>query len=200
MRSILGTCLIGFLAFLFLTTAVAQLDVDRPPPDIEGLLERAGVQQPTPNQPLVTRTTPSCNVYEGKLKEACEQALGARFVYESARLDHRRRSFEWSLSANKVIFAVVVVLVFAGLLLAAVQFASGMGYRLGRRDDLAAAEPPPDKVDKAAPLGSMEIELGLDRLKVTSSVLGVIILALSMGFFYLYVLYVYPITQVGTGS
>jgi hypothetical protein len=40
------------------------------------------------------------------------------------------------------------------------------------------------------------LEISTTGLKVSSSVLGVVILAMSMAFFYLYTRYVYPIQEV----
>lgn len=57
----------------------------------------------------------------------------------------------------------------------------------------ATAEPPkPDKKDDAT-----SFELSLSGIKISSSVIGLIVLAMSMGFFYLYLKYVYPVQEVG---
>lgn len=40
------------------------------------------------------------------------------------------------------------------------------------------------------------VELSTSGIKVSSPVLGVIILALSLAFFYLYLVYVYPIKEI----
>jgi len=41
-----------------------------------------------------------------------------------------------------------------------------------------------------------QLELGQTGLKVSSPVLGVIILVISLAFFYLYLVYVYPIGEL----
>ena len=68
-------------------------------------------------------------------------------------------------------FSVVLTLVFAGLVFAALQFRRGMRT-------------------------TTEIEFSMSGVKVSSPVLGVVILAVSMAFFYLYARYVYPIQEV----
>jgi hypothetical protein len=72
--------------------------------------------------------------------------------------------------------------VVAGVYLAWVQF----------RHDLDRTD---IKGEVQAPQGH-ELELSTSGLKVSSPVLGVIILALSLAFFYLYLIYVYPIVEI----
>jgi hypothetical protein len=75
---------------------------------------------------------------------------------------------------------VVIVLVLAGIYFAAVQFHYGMKHR---KPGEAGEE-------------STEFVVSLKSLKVKSPVLGVIILVISLVFFYLYLVYVYPIVNV----
>jgi len=96
-------------------------------------------------------------------------------IMESNR--HQRRVFQWQLFSSKIIFVIVLVLVAAGIYFAAVQFHHGL--RSGRTGT-----------------DSTEIEASLKGIKVSSPVLGVIILTLSLAFFYLYLVYVYPIEFV----
>ncbi len=82
----------------------------------------------------------------------------------------------------RIIFFVVLFLVFMGIYFAWIQF---------RRDMLiarAASAAPDDK--------QHSLELSTTGIKVSSPVLGVIILALSLAFFYLYLAYVYPVKEI----
>jgi hypothetical protein len=80
-----------------------------------------------------------------------------------------------------VIFVVVLLLVLAGIYFAAIQFHAG----LRRRDAADPAHPE-----------ETELSLSLKEVKVRSPVLGVIILTISLAFFYLYLVHVYPIRNV----
>jgi hypothetical protein len=51
------------------------------------------------------------------------------------------------------------------------------------------------QVHIVVPDGGTSLELSTTGLKVSSPVLGVVILALSLGFFYLYLVYAYPIQE-----
>lgn len=107
------------------------------------------------------------------------EAMGAYYRYRSSGLEHRRRVFEWQLFSSKLIFATVLMLVGAGMAFAAIQFRAGL-----RRA-------PDDKAQETT-----EVNLSATSVKVSSPVLGVIILVISLAFFYLYLVYVYPISEI----
>lgn len=93
-------------------------------------------------------------------------------------LDYNRRVFEWQMVSTKVSFWVVIGLVGIGVFFAAIQFRRAMGAT-GAGENMTT-----------------DIEISGNGLKVSSPVLGVVILAISLGFFYLYLRHVYPIEHV----
>lgn len=99
------------------------------------------------------------------------------YVYKAAGLRYRSRVFEWQLFSSRIIFATVILLVASGIVFAAIQF------RAGLKRPRAAAD-------------ATQIDLSAGSVKVSSPVLGVIILVISLAFFYLYLVYVYPISEV----
>jgi hypothetical protein len=113
------------------------------------------------------------------------QALRAMYVSHEAGFAHRTRVFEWQLFSARLIFATVLLLVATGMVFAAIQFRAG--FR-GTGPDAAAAAPR----DIAT-----QVELAATSVKVSSPVLGVVILVISLAFFYLYLVYVYPIAEIG---
>ena len=121
------------------------------------------------------------------------ESVRAYYEYRVDGFRHRRGVFAWQLASSKVIFVVVVLLVLSGVYFSGVQFHTTLrAMKLAaeaRAGGDAAAGPGPDA------LGG-EIEAGLDRFKVRSPVLGVIILALSFLFFYLYIVHVHPIQEI----
>lgn len=116
-------------------------------------------------------------------------AMQGYYTYMANGYSYRSRVFEWQLLSSRVIFAVVLALVGAGLYFAAIQF------RLAMR---ASARPP--GAQSTAPESGMSLETKLEvsatGVSVNSSVMGLIILVLSLAFFYLYLVFVYPITDV----
>lgn len=99
------------------------------------------------------------------------------YAYRSSGYQHRRHVFEWQLYSSKIIFYVVIFLVSMGLFFSGVQFYAA--YKKNFADPKVT-----------------ELSASAEGIKVSSSVLGVIILILSLLFFYLYLVYVYPISEI----
>jgi hypothetical protein len=107
----------------------------------------------------------------------------------------RQKAFEWQHFSTKVIFWSVLGVVVLGLGLSCVQFAFAYyappWSRRKRMKKGSANERPTEPRESVT-----TIEVSTNAFKITSSVLGVIILALSIIFFFLYLKFVYPITEV----
>jgi len=103
------------------------------------------------------------------------EAWKAYYEYKIEGFDHRHRSFEWQLVSSKIIFFTVLVLVIVGIIFSGIQFKKAMKEGIS---ETTTAE--------VSPTG----------LKFSSSVLGVIILFISLMFFYLYLIYIYPISEI----
>ena len=115
-------------------------------------------------------------------RQAFLRAMAEYYSYRASGLQHRRSVFEWQLLSSKVTFVTVLLLVGAGIVFAAVQFSAGLARRVGQETS-----------DKET---ATQLELATTGIKVTSPVLGVIILIISLAFFYLYLVYVYPISEL----
>jgi hypothetical protein len=151
----------------------AQSQIDRvtikPPAVVQPALPSPEEIVKATKPPLAVVT--ECQYPDADTQTDCIAAVRENYRYNVAALQHRRASFEWSLTASEIMFFMVLVMVLAGLVFAAVQFRS-------------SAPTPTD------------LEISTSGLKVSSSVLGVVILAMSMAFFYVYTRYVYPIQEV----
>lgn len=110
-----------------------------------------------------------------------QASLQAYYDYRTSGLEHRRQVFKWQLFSAKLIFGVVVFLVLAGIAFAWLQFKAGL-----------------DTTDSGGEMEktATEFEASSDGIKVSSPVLGVIILVISLAFFYLYLVHVYPIEDI----
>jgi hypothetical protein len=94
----------------------------------------------------------------------------AYWKYQRDAIEHTRKVYAWQHISSIIIFYVVIFLVLVGVLFSWLQFKAA-AYK---------AE-------------SEELDASMKGVKITSSTLGVVILVLSMCFFYLYLRYVYPI-------
>ena len=109
-------------------------------------------------------------------------ALREYYTYRIEGLQHRSDVFEWQLFSSKLIFVAVLALVLAGIYFAAVQFHTGL-VRKGKANVAESEE-------------RTELVASVKGVKVSSPVLGVVILVISLAFFYLYLVYVYPIQEI----
>lgn len=130
-------------------------------------------------------------------KDVCWKAYRASLDYYETGLTHRTKVFEWQHTSTILIFWVVVTLVGAGLFFAWLQFRAALRPRPSKPSspDAPDVKGTVEMVVTAAS-GVSTVEIGKDGFKVSSPVLGVIILALSLAFFYLYLVYAYPISEL----
>lgn len=126
------------------------------------------------SDPTATRPIDCTSGIPPELLEKCIAAHESYFDHYIERLAHRGDVFAWQHVSTMIIFAVVIGLVVAGIWFAWKQF----------------------EQDRDKPPTESTLELTSKGLKITSSVLGLIILTLSLGFFYLYLVYVYPIQEI----
>lgn len=111
-------------------------------------------------------------------REAQRRAFEAYYDYRRHGFEHRRRVFEWQYYSSVAIFVLVVSLVTIGMYFSWMQFKQAeRSGRSGHDTDTT-------------------LELSAKGVKVSSPILGVIILTISLAFLYLYLVYVYPIEEI----
>jgi hypothetical protein len=121
-------------------------------------------------------------------------------------MHHRWRSFDFQYEASIIIFILVIVIVLTGIVFSGIQFRYTLKHLNLKEKILDAAKQAdeakqPDAVTPGAiDLLKTDLAIGKDGIKVNSSVLGVIILVISIAFFYLYLIYVYPINYIASGD
>jgi len=110
-------------------------------------------------------------------RDAYNRSMQKFYDYRSSGYEHRKRVFEWQLFSSKIIFYVVVFLLIVGLFFSGVQFYAA--YKNNFKNEKVT-----------------ELSASATGVKISSSILGVIVLIISLLFFYLYLVYVYPITEI----
>lgn len=128
---------------------------------------------------------------EKDVHDACLSALKENFTYESERLKHRKWVFRFQLVATNISFVIVIVMVAFGLRFAYVQFSREFPRVLPATAAIDLGGRAENNISTTT-----DIEVSLARVKISSSILGVVILGLAMGFFYLYIRFVFPIQGV----
>jgi hypothetical protein len=152
-------------------------------PTLEERKRRLGSLQPGADQDLALPEAPDPHGITEETAQRYQDTLRAYYAYRQRGYEHRLRVFEWQFLSSKIIFVVVLVLVFAGIYFAAIQFHAGLRGRGPTREGKATDE-------------TTEFVFSLKEFKMRSPVLGVIVLTLSLAFFYLYLVFVYPIENV----
>ena len=102
-------------------------------------------------------------------------------TYQSEVIDHRSKTYNWQLLSSKITFFLVVFIVLSGLVFSAMQFYVTVQSAQRLKAPLV--------------LNDSNIKVSGEGIEITSSILGVIILGLSIVFFFLYIKYVYPIKE-----
>jgi len=124
---------------------------------------------------------------------------------------YTRSIFDHQSAYTLIIFIVVNLLVLAGLYFAWVQFnatlhlsrhirsapAKSLSAGSGSGDKSVAEASPPPALRDPGPWTNQQLKLGPDGVAISSSFIGLIILGFSMGFYLMYLQYVYPIRVAG---
>lgn len=123
----------------------------------------------------------------------------AKLKYDMESLDHRHRVFEWQLSSSKYIFIVVNIIVLVGLMLSVWQFYLPI-YKMNKmiKPNGIAKEVTQTVIadDQNNETQVSTIKLGKDGVEITSPVIGLLILVISIAFFFMYIHYVYPVSEI----
>jgi hypothetical protein len=155
-----------------------------------------------------------CQPYIGEARTACEQNVKAEFDHQRWRMEYTQKAFEAHHVYTLFVFILVCALVVLGMWLSFEEFrrASRRPAAPTRRgpdasrapggsgkEDAKSGDSATDAQVNAATKSTL-LELGSSGVKLTSPVLGVIVLVVSMGFFYLYLKTVYPIEEAQPAS
>jgi hypothetical protein len=131
---------------------------------------------------------------EGELPET-PKMLQAREDYTVFAWQNRRDAFAWQAVSTKIIFWVVILVVVAGLYLSWMQF--NLAHNTPLKMTMPSTEGSVSATTPADPSNGINtIEVNTSGVKITSSVIGLIILTLSIVFFFLYLKFVYPIIEL----
>lgn len=201
----MALCFVALLMPAFIETAAAQGQPAAKAAPGDDLVERVLAEADRGRGETSADAKADLQIYpetlpSGLLDKAGEKEMQAAFrayyAYRVQGYEHRARNFEWQLFSSKIIFVLVLMLVGCGVYLSWRQF------ELGLRQDRLKPDVGKDEraiVEETAhgAGGALDhrttISVGSKGIEVSSSILGVIILTISMIFFYLYLIYVYPV-------
>ena len=157
-------------------------------------------QQVEPRPNLLTKeiaASPDQTVQKGPQSELPETPtmLQAREDYTVFAWKNRQDAFAWQSVSTKVIFGVVIIVVLAGLYLSWMQF--NFAHNAPLKVTTPSTEGPAIATTPTNPSNGVNtIEVNTSGVKITSSVIGLVILTLSIVFFFLYLKFVYLIIEL----
>lgn len=129
---------------------------------------------------------------------------------------HRSNTFQWQYTSGRLIFILVIVTVLCGLVYSGIQFYYSIteiktrGKILQQQEEnkklaLQAAVAgravtpgdgvTPENTGSAQTGNGVELEMSMGSIKITSSLVGIVILVISIAFFFLYLQFIYPIEK-----
>lgn len=121
-----------------------------------------------PNTPQTSSEVPTSSNSQARDQRGMLTAIEDYNIWS---LEHRKVALQFQLLKDNILFVIVLAIVSFGLYLAYTQFEKG-GQHEG------------------------SLKLGPAGVEVTSSILGIFILAFSMGFLYLYLVHVFPLQEL----
>jgi hypothetical protein len=134
------------------------------------------------------------------VQESYHAALKAHYDQDKWALQQRQRIFEWQYYAGIVVFFVSISVVVLGLYMSWLQFYSFYLRTKATAGHVDAAvahamQKNPRELPKETSQEQFQnkLELSATGAKVSTPIVGVIILTLSLAFFYLYLKFVFPI-------
>jgi hypothetical protein len=128
------------------------------------------------------------------LLETTREALAAQGRYDVFRFDHARATYRTQQIQTWIIFVVVLVVFGFGI------FASWVYFRDGSRPGITTAKTPPLPAGEEEAPETHNLQVGPTGLTISTRALGVVVLAMSLAFFYLYLRYVYPIQETSVAE
>lgn len=120
--------------------------------------------------------------------------------YHKYMFTQRMAIYNWQLNSGKILFFVVVLIVLIGLYLSYLQFKASTAH-LEYRRNIEASITTTDKIagiDAVTSDPITKFEITKDGFKIDSAVIGLVILVISIAFFFMYLRYVFPIQTPGT--
>jgi hypothetical protein len=126
----------------------------------------------------------------------------AREEFNIFMLKNTQEAFQWQAVSTKIIFVIVLLVVVAGLYLSWKQFdfvhkvPLTQTTSIGQLDKGSGAPQPAGAGAISAVSDINTIEVSTSGVKITSSVVGLVILVISIVFFFLYLQDVYPLQEL----
>jgi hypothetical protein len=178
--------LLFFLFLLFANISVAFCEAQPPSKKLDTTDFNQMVKLPSYS---ANQTTDSVSTLSARQIDTInqEKVTYTKFVY-----NYKTRLYNWQLLSSKIIFSVVAIIVLIGLYLSYLQFRVSTLHITGTTNKVKFKK----EIESDLPAADhTKIEISKEGIKIDSAVIGLVILTLSIVFFFLYLKFVFPIND-----
>lgn len=113
--------------------------------------------------------------------------------YNEFAFKHRIKVYKWQLISAKIIFVISILIVLVGLYMSYLHFRISTKISMSS-DDVSQVNSKSNRNTSESPTS---FQFGKDGIKIQSTVIGLIILVISIVYFLMYLKYIYPIKDIG---
>ena len=170
---------VAILAIVSVTPCLSDEASSRPAQteseDIQHKLDKA-LARNTDLEQIIAQLNKKLDANDSPLHQKYYEALSAQYDDDIAVMKQYQSVLAWELFASNVSLWLVAFIVLAGVGFAGVQLWQA--------------------VQKGAPQAETQLEIAATKFRLTSSVVGIVVLGMSYFFFYLFVKDIYPLTPV----
>ncbi|MBA4851426.1 hypothetical protein [Emticicia sp. BO119] len=134
----------------------------------------------------------SDNIFRENYKSVIISSLAynkAKFDYYSNGYTHQSKIFSFQLFSSQIIFWLVVAIVISGLIMSGLQFYNSFKSVKLHKEEME--EESQDYIREIEKKLHSNLEISLKGMRVKNSIIGILILSISLAFFYLYMVYIY---------
>jgi hypothetical protein len=147
--------------------------------DIQHKLDKA-LAQNTDLEQIIAQLNKKLDLNNSPLQQKYYETLSAQYDYDVALMKQHQSVLTWELFASNVSLWLVAFIVVAGVGFAGVQLWQA--------------------VQKGGPQAETQLEIAATKFRLTSSVVGIVVLGMSYFFFYLFVKEIYPLTPLNVDA
>ncbi|WP_349314936.1 hypothetical protein [Chitinophaga sp. MM2321] len=151
------------------------------------------------DKPVAVNWADSVQYYNGQLQVNYAKAQLVEYTYHVYTYNHLIKAYDLHHRNSNIIFWMVLIIVGAGLIFSGIQFfisLKSFNFKIRHNKKVLGTTEQQDTATEDKPT---TFKLSKDGIEFSSSIFGVIILAMSIIFFYFYLHFVYPI-NVDTGQ
>jgi hypothetical protein len=166
----------GALVLFFPSLSIADAPFRETDGEARRLAEKVLTVRPT----SLLDTAPRLEAKDEALKQAASNLIKEIFNRETKNLAHAEKVLESSYVQSIIIFSLAHLLVILAVLASVFEFSASRKLR-----------------KKAHDIPGHDLEIGVEKLAIKTSSLGLLYLVAAFGFYFMYLKFVYPVTVVG---